>query len=668
MKQYKYLLISAALLLTAGTSCRKFIQEDLVSTLTYEYYNTDQGLEDLVRSAYTPLKWKFEGEQAYAMYNFGVDEFILGDQFNHSYMGNYSSLLNSSTGFFNGLWTNNYDGINRCNIGIERIPLYTNATSRVLGTEAQRNQRLGELYFLRGYYYFQMVQQFGGIPIVLESSNRIRTGFQRASVAEVYDVIISDLRNASQRLSTNEIQEGRATKGAADHFLSKVYLTRASAVNDQRGQKSTDLDSAIYFAEQVINSGAFVLEPDYKNLWGGTYPKGYPRPSVTSIGADGQPPYNFDGKSGIASGDLSSIQAAQNSKEIIFAAQFSENQNLAGNLGNRLHEFFLMQYDADIPGLTRQPDNWNGRPYRRMAPSNYTLDIFDRKNDSRFYKSFRSTYYANTIQANRALFTAANAPNPSLIGKPKVALGDTAALFVMNTPSTALTAAEIAKYRYKMYVRYYRDAGGNLQEGFNNNKYLSLQKHIDPVRVTTDYNEERGIKNGILARLAETYLIAAEAYGRKGNYIKALEYVNKIRQRAAWHSGEPKDPHYWMFDGGTYNDMTDTYPQLIATADLFTTNAPGEHYPPGVGSTEQRFIHFMLNERTRELCGELYRWEDLVRTETFYDRSKYFNKDATGIQQFHKLRPIPQQQIDLTTSDGQPLSEEQKKAYQNFGY
>jgi hypothetical protein len=76
----------------------------------------------------------------------------------------------------------------------------------------------------------------------------------------------------------------------------------------------------------------------------------------------------------------------------------------------------------------------------------------------------------------------------------------------------------------------------------------------------------------------------------------------------------------------------------------------------------------MLNERTRELCGEFYRWEDLVRTETLYDRTKFFNKDATSIQPFHKLRPIPQTQIDLTTNNSQPLTAEQKRTYQNPGY
>ena len=649
----KHILILVIVVLY-GVSCKKFIKEDLVSTLTYDYYKTDQGLEDLVRSAYTPLRFKFEGEQSYALWNFGDDEFVLGDQFNYNYYNTYDSRLGPADGFVNSLWTNNYDGINRCNLGIEKIAEYTNGNSKTLGTDAQRRQRMGELHFLRGYYYFQMLQQFGPLPLVLNSGDSVKTDFPRSPVADVYKVILSNFRYASDNLAASTSDMGRATRGAANHFLAKAYLTRGSAVNDQRGQQPTDIDSAAYYADLVINSGNYLLEPNYANLWNGVYPN----QTVPAIGENGTAP----------SGDYSKIQAANASKEVILSAQFNNNLTLIGKNGNTTHLYWIMQYDADIPGLARTVDNFNGRPYRRMRPSDYTIDLYDRKNDSRFYKSFATVYYSNT-NTNVPKFSAADAPNPALVGKLKYGIGDTACLFIVNTPATTLTDADIAKYRYKVYARYYhRSSDGALLQGTNNNKYLTLVKHLDPVRVTSNFNETRGVKNGILARLAETYLIAAEAYGRKGNYSKALEYVNKVRQRAAWHGGEARNPHTWMFDGGAVNDQSDTYPNMIATEALFETSVPSENYPPGVGTKADRFVHFMLNERTRELCGEMYRWEDLVRTELLYNRAKYFNFDATALQPFHKLRPVPQLQIDLTTADGQPMSADQKKAYQNAGY
>ncbi|MBD0285864.1 MAG: RagB/SusD family nutrient uptake outer membrane protein, partial [Flavisolibacter sp.] len=599
MKKNLFFLLTISVLLF-GTSCKKFIKEELVSTLTYEYYNTDQGLEDLVRSAYAPLRHKFEGEQSYALWNFGTDEFILGDQFNFSYYNTYAPSLGPADAFINNLWVNNYDGINRCNLGIEQIPIYSNTGSKTLGTEQQKAQRMAELRFLRGFYYFQMVQQYGAIPLVLSSSTQVRTDFSRAPVADIYNAIISDLRYASANLAASTSEQGRATRGAANHFLAKAYLTRGSAVTEQRGQKPTDMDSAAYFAEQVINSGVYQLEPDYANLWNGVYPTH----TIPAIGENGSAPR----------GDYSKFQAAQASREIIFAAQFNTNQALIGSNGNQTHLYFIMQYDAGIPGLARTVDNFNGRPFRRLAPSDYTMDIYDRKNDSRFYKSFRTVYYSNnnTTPIATPRFTAADAPNPSLVGKLKYGIGDTAALFIMNTPANPLTAADVARYRYTVFARYSNVPNRMM----NNNKYLTLVKHLDPVRITSNFNETRGVRNGILARFAETYLIAAEAYGRKGDYPKALQYVNIVRQRASYKQGEQKNPQYVVSEGGTPGDVSSTYQQIEAKMELFTTNAPSEKYPPNVASTADRFIHFMLNERTRELCGEFYRWEDLVRTET----------------------------------------------------
>jgi hypothetical protein len=658
-------------------SCKKFVEEELVSTLTYDYYKTDQGLEDLVRSAYTNTRWKFENEQVYSLWNFGTDEFMIGDQYNYIFFNTYDpGSFNATHGFFDGLWTNNYTGINRCNLGIENIPAYNNPASKMLATEAAKNQRIGELRFLRAYYYFQMVQQFGSIPLVLNTSAGPRSDFAKASVPSIYEQIIGDLRFASQNLSLSASEPGRAARGAANHFLAKVYLTRGSAVTDQRGQKATDMDSAAYFADQVISSNAYILEPDYMNLWRGVYPKGYPNVTTAALGVDADPPYVTNYQSTVNSVDYAEFQASQASKEIIFAAQFSNVTSLNSSSGNRAHLFYMMQYDAGIPGLVRTTDNFNMRPYRRLRPTDYTIDLFDRRNDSRFYKSFRTVYYRNngtSTAANNAVakWTAADAPNGTLIGKPRYANGDTAALFIVNDKTTTLTEAELAnttKYRYITFARYYRNAGGNLVEGNGPNKYLTLVKHLDPVRQTPNYNEERGVRNGILARLAETYLIAAEAYGRKGDYTKALTYINAVRQRAAYRAGEFKNPAVGRFDGGTPGDVTSTAAQMVATDALFTTNSPREQYPATVSSTADRFIHFMLNERTRELCGEFYRWEDLVRTETFYARTKLFNADATELKEFHKLRPIPSVQIDATTIEGRSLTADEKKAYQNPGY
>lgn len=649
-------MITGILMLVIISSCKKFIKEELVTTLTEDYYKTDLGLEDLVKSAYAPLQWRFTGEQSYCMYNFGVDEFREGDQFNNVRYNDYDANLNSNDAFVNGLWTNNYAGIRRCNQGIELITNFNDPASKVLGTQAQKDLRIAELKALRGLYYFQMVQQFGGVPLITSVPADPQYEFPRASVAQVYDQVMSDFKSAGPALPWRYAgaDRGRATRAMAYHFLAKAYLTRGSAVTEARGQKATDMDSVIIFADSVITNSGHSLEADYGSLFNAAYPDG----KIPAVGENGAPP----------TGSKARIDANNASNEIIYAAQFSSNLNLAGT-NNQTHLFYPSAYDAGIPGMTR--DFYNGRPFRRLRPTDYTIDVFDKINDSRFFKTFQTAFYRNVASnTNLPVFTVANAPNPGLIDKPRVGVGDTAALYIVNPINMPLLTSDIAAMRYYSVFARYKQAspGGAISTDYSGNKYLTMWKLSDPIRLTTTNNEARGIRNGTFARLADTYLAIAEAYGRKGDYPKALEYVNILRRRAAYKSSEQRSPQIWLYMGGP-DALDNTEANNLATETLFTTNAPSELYPPTAGSTADRFIHFILNERTRELCGEFYRWEDLVRTETFYDRTKLFNADITAsFSTFHKLRPIPYLQMIAQQVNGKPMSPGDMTAYQNPGY
>ncbi len=677
------LFITTISILLSIVSCKKFTEEKLVATLTNDYYNTEQGVEDLIKSAYERTRFKFEYEQAYSLWNFGVDEFTVGDQFTADWFNKYDSRLNPAGGsgeyYIDDFWNANYDGINRCNLGIEKIPTVPGV--KFFDTEPKRTQRMAELRFLRGYYYFQLVQQFGGLPITTTPSAGIRTEFPKSTVAQVYDLIIGDLRFAADNLAPATTDFGRATKGTAQHFLAKAYLTRGSGLTDQRGQKPTDMDSAAYYAELVINSGQYALAADYKDLWRGVYASDHSSWVIPALGSQGVQPKAPD-----AAAYTLSI-AAQKNKEILFSAQWNNKTVLLGRFGNQTHLYFGCAYENSPGEAGVARDVFGDRPFRRLQPTDYAMDIYDRRNDSRFYKEFRAVHYAN-VTSSVPNFTAANAPTPALVGKTRFGVGDTAILFLMNTPATALTMAQMdfnagSKYRYKVYPRYWVDASNNVKRGFgyggtvpsgassttsSQGKYLSLVKFLDPHRNAVA--DQSGFKDGILARLAETYLIAAEANGRKTtpDFTKALLYINALRTRAAYKNNEAR-PEAIMFEGATPGVLTSTAPQMTATAVLWTTNAASEKYPPSAGSDAARFIHFILNERTRELCGELYRWEDLVRTETLVERTQLYNDDAApGIKTFHKLRPIPQREIDLTTINGVLMSAADKAAYQNPGY
>lgn len=609
-----------ALLAIAGISCESFLNEKVVSGVSYDFLETKTGIESAVNGAYTTMRWYVGGERYYSFTEYGVDYVWEGaDGGNKDAFNKYSNQLNSSMGLLYDFWENNFKGINRVNTALMYLPNVVDMT------DAEKTEREGELRFMRAYFYFDLVQHFGRLPL-LEKGNvsEIITDFQRAPVADVYKFIISDLRFAFDALPDVAMQSdrGRATKWAAGHLLSRVYLTRGSAVKDQRGQQPTDMDSTAYYAEKVILSGKFSLEPDY----------------ATTFDQDKQ----------------------KTSSETIWGVEFTTDVLYNGD-GNRMHLYWVPTYEK-LPGLER--DLQQGRAWKRLKPTPYfQTTLFDHLNDSRMYKMFNWVFYANKASSipvwqDKYYYVDENGKTTDdvlyetpaeLVGKPKFAIGDTAVFFipkyygakdykgaVIDAAKNRQMQLDIAKCRYTLIP---------IDEN-TNHFFPCLRKWLDAQR--PDMNYEQGSRNFVRMRLGETYLIAAEAYGRKGNFEKAAEYINVVRQRAAYKEGEAK-PNQWLtIDGGDitkYTASTEKNMQVTA-ADISTD-----------------FINFMLDERARETYGEMNRWEDLVRTETLVERVKKFNPDAAPyIQDYHKLRPIPQRHIDRLSP--KPAIEEA----QNEGY
>jgi hypothetical protein len=165
-----------------------------------------------------------------------------------------------------------------------------------------------------------------------------------------------------------------------------------------------------------------------------------------------------------------------------------------------------------------------------------------------------------------------------------------------------------------------------------------MLKWLDDQR--PDMNFQAGSRNFHRMRLAETYLIAAEAYGRKGDFTNAVKYINIIRSRAAYAEGESKPTQLYRVEGGT-PDTKATVSNMLVTETMVKKPV----LPSGAGFDP--FVDWMLEERGRELFGELNRWEDLARTGTLVARAKLYNPDATAnVKDYHKLRPIPNTYTD----------------------
>ena len=673
------------------TSCSEsFLDENLTTQYSTDRFKTQEGLDELVTGAYQKLKFKFNYIWGIQCYNMGVDEFTDANNvipaWNH-----YSQDLNSSENAANQpIWDNYYGLVEPANILIQNIPQYYNQSSPTYNT------RLGEAHFLRAYAYFELVKQFGGVPLKLVPSTSAETYFTRNSAEEIYTQVIADFGEAYRLLPDKGESIGRINKYAAAHFLAKAHLFRASELYSDWNSNyvASDLDAVIQYGSEVVD--AHPLCNDYVELWDYEQPNG----------------------------------ANEKVSEVILAAQFSNDESTWGRYGNQMHLYYPAVYQGnDIGGCKR--DISGGREFSYVSATEYTMQVFDRVNDSRFWKSFITCYGANETKS-APTWTAEDMPYaPAGVkeGDKRFSGGELGMKYIVNDPgdnryekysnAPAYTVLKDGKMcNTYTYVRYFKgqehswninEKTGNYYDIIPHKRSVALSKFRDGYRVSIA--SQFGTRDATIARSADDVLMVAEAYIRKGeaNYDKAVEWMNKLRERAGYKTGEDRSKNvdggqayknnpycsgkggghssegaiYW--EENTYYESnnieqettasTKTTMKLNSVADVYNSTVDTPIYNElGCTSNADKMMCFLLNERTRELCGELQRWEDLARTKTLDTRWHKFNDGASrGLGEFksekHYYRPIPQAFLDgITNSNGSALSNEEKKAMQNPGY
>jgi hypothetical protein len=222
MKKIYYYLLMTLLISIATVSCEKFLEEERYTDVGYDYLKTKIGIESAINGVYFTMRWNCNMENYFVMVEMGGDLAWDGNDGNNKPAFNqYASAMNSANGIISGLWVNHYNGINRANTALLYIPQVTDMT------DALKDQRTAEVRFMRAYYYFDLVQHFGALPLVTKGNvSEIITDFKRAPVSDVYKQIISDLKAAYDVLPDvwQQTDRGRATKWAASHLLAKFTL------------------------------------------------------------------------------------------------------------------------------------------------------------------------------------------------------------------------------------------------------------------------------------------------------------------------------------------------------------------------------------------------------------------------------------------------------------
>ncbi len=601
-----------ALLLTAifaCAGCSSFLDEENIAGQSAEdFFATAAGYESLINGCYNTLKSVYNTTNYNVLSQLGTDIATQNDANAPSLATiNKYLLYQNDNGFVYTQWTNLYAALKNVNAAIDRAAnVVTTAQDPRDGMdEVLLAQHVAEAKFLRALYLFDIVRNWGKAPLILHEPTTIPTESQLDSGDLFYAQILQDLEdvlNSTLPMKQSDDQYGRVSKAAAKHLRALVYLTRGY----QSYGESTDFANALVDAEDVIKNSGHELLQDYA---------------------------------------LVHRQSNEVNKEIIFCVNFGNTENYWGNLTS---EYYMPVYREGWLDLA--PDNMYGADAAAytIMPTKYMYLLFDWKKDQRARVTFMSPYNGDAMTSINGTTAGENCFRS--INGAVVAKGDPVIFLPVpldggyNNHVYTQEEKDAAKEKGQYYFNYpsgsladksYRDVsnddyyimgyqGGNAGSRF----WLPVWKFKDSYMQHggTGGSVGHGSRDIYMFRLAETYLIAAEAAVQTNDNGKALKYINTIRQRASYNAPEPG---------------LSLYSGVVTIDDI-------------------------LVERALELFGEVPRWNDLTRTGKLAERALEYNWDISNINGAIKtelsestndkfsLRPIPLAWLN-SLSNGQEL-------------
>ena len=572
MKPYKIPVIVGLLFSVVFYSCDDLLDPKAETNLTEEFANVSYN-NTLARSiglySYLPDGLSYlDGAMMAAASD--EAEYTLETASIHGFNVGSWNANNNPDG---SAWERNFEGIFAANLFLKESDEVDLDYLKYDPTKQQDYQnRLNNIHrwkyearFLRAYYYYLLVQHFGGVALNTTMFESAVMNHARESAENVYQFVIDEFAylssDDSQLLERSEATGdnfGRANKRAAMHFLAKTYLARGY----ETFADSNDFTNAAQYAEKAIN---------------------------------GEKPT-------IAFSDVFSINNEEND-EIFWSVQYSsatlEDLSKDGNMQQSVFGVYL--------GGAEEKNKYNAG---YLAPTVHLHNLFT-KGDKRYegtfmlelHKFYYDYYTAPTTSPIKYFYapgwmsdadiTAWKKENPTL-----------------RQNATVIKMSEMSEDR-KGNMTAYAD------KCTDDYGVACIRKFDDP---TSAFSMTGSTHDIILARLGETYLVAAEAYVKLNQPDKAKVKINELRERAT--------------EAG--------YDLSIQESDV----------------TGEQGIDFILDERARELAGEYHRWMDLKRTGRLiqyvangtYDGQACFayNHDNIKVSDFvgndgnYKiLRPIP---------------------------
>lgn len=581
-KTFVNIYVATALATMAGAMQSCSLEEENPGGFTLEDLATQKnGFQELVNQCYFAMERYFYGTDGFMEITEGdTDLWTYRANDDNSYQQYFWFFAGTSpnTTYTNNLWNGTYDGVGACNMVLANAD-----KAKAFLTEDELNAKIAEARFMRAIYYFNAVEQFGGVTLNLEQSYTANYSPARTEPIEVYrQLIIPDLEFAAQWLEKGtDALCTTPTKKAALGFLAKACLQTYEYGTDEFLQKGMDA------AKKLIS--------DCEG--GGTQYGAYMYADYEDVFKEAN---NWENKEALWKHRWYAGSDGHGSSN----GNFKLNRNVEKFLCS-LNKFGAREDNQD------QRLKWDTSYQGIFMPTQHLLNLFvqaDGTLDPRFHQSFTTEWNANkeyVWQNDDDLNVWGKAP--SLKGK-KIAVDEKAIKFIM--PQDADYADERKDMDSKPYLvvdykAVYDDAKKNVimkNSAGNENQfryfYPSLNKHNSSRWYVANKSKMRNgnLNATFMMRMAEVYLIAAELDLYLNGGSNALTYINKVRARAKAN--------------------------------------------PLAGSANIRMI---LDERGRELCGEYSRFYDLKRTGMFKDAS-YLNETHPDLAKYFNpnfaLRPI----------------------------
>jgi hypothetical protein len=468
-------------------------------------------------------------------------------------------------------WTEGYKGIKYANTVITRID------DAKYANEAERNAILGSAYFHRAMRYYRLTNQFGDVPLILEELSTPRLDFYSTKREVILQKMKVDLEFAQKWVQDN-VNKGEVTKGAVNHLLTKVNLALGK------------FDDAIASANLVINGSPYSL---MATRFGSTKSD-----AAKNLIWDLHRPENKS--------------LAENKESLFLVIDRQLDGGFDGGISTMRNAVPLWDANINTPngkkgtvntvGIEIDQVSQYGRGIGRCRGTSYSTQAIWKNagNDLRHAKG-NWVDMEDLVYNNPALKSTSSSGDLANYGKPIQLRNSSGGLLVTDT-----IRSYFAWPQYKLFI--------------------PDPEHIPPTGGHTDW---------YIFRLAETYLLRAEAYFWKGDLVNAAADINKVRRRA---------------------NAADLAPSDINIGTILDERARELYYeePRKTELTRIAFILAMTGKPAYN--GKTYNLASFSENNFFIDRVKEKNvfykngvvnnhNDKYTMSPYHVLWPVPQDAI-----------------------